>query len=38
MKIVGQVSNPAEAKEMEFIAKVFVVEKRAKFLAGKLKQ
>lgn len=33
MMIVGQITNQEEAKEMEFIAKVLVVGKRAKFLA-----
>lgn len=37
MKIVGQISNPKEAKELEFVAKVFVVSNRAKFLAAQLK-
>ena len=37
MMIVGQVSNPKEAKEMEFVAKCLVVANRAKVLAGKLK-
>lgn len=37
MKIVGQVSNAQEAKEMEFIAKVLVVGFRAKVLASKIK-
>ena len=37
MMIVGQVSNPKEAKEMEFIAKCLVVANRAKVLAGQLK-
>ena len=38
MKIVGQVSTPQEAKEMEFIVKVMVVGKRAKVLAEQAKQ
>lgn len=38
MMIVGQVSNPIEAKEMEFIAKVLVVGNRARALALKLKE
>ncbi|MEF8849004.1 MAG: hypothetical protein V5A68_07730 [Candidatus Thermoplasmatota archaeon] len=33
MKIVGQVSNKAEAKELSFIAKLFVVGRRARNLA-----
>ena len=37
MKIVGQVSTPQEAKEMEFIVKVMVVGKRAKTLAEQAK-
>lgn len=38
MKIVGQVSSPQEAKEMEFIVKVLVVGRRAKALAEQAKQ
>ena len=38
MMIVGQVSSAEEAKEIEFIAKSFVVGKRAKVLALKLKE
>ena len=37
MMIVGQISNPKEAKEMEFIVKCLVVANRAKALAGQLK-
>jgi len=37
MMIVGQVSTPEEAKEIEFVAKVLVVERRAKVLALKIK-
>lgn len=37
MMIVGQVSNAQEAKDMEFIAKCLVVGKRARVLAGKIK-
>ena len=37
MMIVGQVSSPKEAKEMEFVAKCLVVGNRARVLAGKLK-
>jgi hypothetical protein len=33
MMIVGQVSSPEEATEIEFIAKSFVVANRAKELA-----
>ena len=33
MMIVGQVSNPEEAAEIEFIAKSFVVAHRIKILA-----
>jgi len=38
MMIVGQVSNPKEAKEIEFITKSFVVGNRARALALKLKE
>ena len=38
MMIVGQISSPEEAKEMEFVAKCLVVGIRAKFLAGKGKK
>jgi len=37
MMIVGQVSSPEEAKEMEFIAKTLVVGNRARVLAEKIK-
>jgi len=37
MMIVGQVSDAEEARDMEFIAKCLVVGKRARVLAGKLK-
>jgi hypothetical protein len=37
MMIVGQVSTQEEAKEMEFIAKLLVVGKRARVLASKSK-
>jgi hypothetical protein len=37
MMIVGQVSNPEEAAEVEFIAKSFVVANRAKLLAHQRK-
>ncbi len=33
MIIVGNVYNKEEAKEIEFIAKLFIVGKRARFLA-----
>ena len=33
MMIVGQVSTPEEAKEMELVVKLFVVGNRARFLA-----
>ena len=38
MMIVGQISNPEEAKEIEFITKSFVVGNRAKALALKIKE
>lgn len=38
MMIVGQVSTPEEAKEMEFIVKTLVVGKRARVLALKVKE
>ncbi len=38
MMIVGQISNPEEAKEIEAITKSFVVGNRARVLASKLKQ
>jgi len=38
MKIVGQISSPQEAKEMELIAKCLVVGMRAKVLAAQAKQ
>jgi hypothetical protein len=37
MMIVGQVSSPEEAKEVEFIAKSFVVANRIKALAQNLR-
>jgi len=37
MMIVGQVSSPEEAKEVEFIAKNLVVGNRARVLAEKIK-
>ena len=33
MKIVGQVSNKEEAQEIQFIAKLFIVGQRARYLA-----
>jgi hypothetical protein len=36
MKIVGQVSSPEEAKEVESIVKLFVVGTRARVLASKI--
>jgi len=38
MMIVGQISTPEEAKEMEFIVKMLVVGNRAKALAEKGKK
>ena len=38
MMIVGQVSTPEEAKEMEFIAKLLVVGNRARILALRVKK
>jgi hypothetical protein len=38
MMIVGQVSTPEEATEIEFIAKSFVVANRAKMLAKTIKE
>lgn len=38
MMIVGQVSNAEEAKDVEFIAKSFVVANRARTLALRLKK
>ena len=38
MMIVGQISSPQEAKEMEFVAKCLVVGNRARVLAAKLKE
>jgi len=37
MMIVGQVSNQEEANEITFIAKLFVVGQRARYLAHQLK-
>lgn len=38
MMIVGQVSTPEEAKEIEFITKSFVVGNRARALALQLRE
>ena len=38
MMIVGQISTPEEAKEIEFIAKSLVIGNRARVLALKLKE
>jgi hypothetical protein len=38
MMIVGQVSGPEEATEVEFIAKSFVVANRARALALRLRE
>jgi len=38
MIIVGQVSNKEEANEITFIAKLFVVGQRARFLANQKKK
>ena len=38
MMIVGEVSNKEEAKEITFIAKLFVVGQRARVLAKQLKE
>ena len=38
MMIVGQISSPEEAKEMEFIVKMLVVGNRAKVLAERIKK
>ena len=38
MKIVGQVSSPEEAEEMEFIVKMFVVGNRARVLSEQVKK
>jgi len=37
MKIVGQISTPEEAKEIEFITKSFVVASRTHMLAMQLR-
>jgi hypothetical protein len=36
MMIVGSISSPQEAKEIEFITKSFVVGRRARHIAHKL--
>ena len=38
MMIVGQISTPEEAKEIEFIAKSFVTGNRARALALQLRE
>jgi len=38
MMIVGQISSPDEAKEMEFIVKMLVVGNRARVLAERIKK
>lgn len=38
MMIIGQISTPEEAKEIEFITKSFVVGNRARELAQKIKE
>ena len=38
MMIVGQVSTPEEAQQMEFIVKMFVVGTRARVLADQIKK
>ncbi len=38
MIIVGQISSPQEAKEMEFVAKCLVVGNRARVLASQIKE
>lgn len=38
MMIVGQISSPEEAKEMEFIVKMLVVGNRARVLAERIKE
>ena len=35
MKVVGQISTPEEKKEIEFIAKIFIVGNRARALGLK---
>jgi len=38
MMIVGQISDQEEANEITFIAKLFVVGQRARYLAQQLKE
>ncbi len=38
MMIVGQVNNKEEANEITFIAKLFVVGQRARYLAREIKK
>jgi hypothetical protein len=38
MMIVGQISSPEDAREMEFIVKMFVVGNRARLLAERIKK
>jgi len=38
MMIVGQISTPEEAKQVEFIAKVLVVGNRMRIIASKAKK
>ena len=38
MMIVGQVANKEEANEITFIAKLFVVGQRARYLAQEIKK
>ena len=38
MMIVGQISNREEANEITFIAKLFIVGQRARYLANQVKE
>jgi hypothetical protein len=38
MMIVGQISNQEEANEISFIAKLFIVGQRARYLARQLNE
>jgi hypothetical protein len=38
MMIVGEISNKEEAREITFIAKLFVVGQRARFLSSQVKR
>ncbi|MFH1101594.1 MAG: hypothetical protein V1726_06135 [Methanobacteriota archaeon] len=38
LMIVGQISTPEEAKEIEFITKSFVVANRTRILAQRIKE